>query len=218
MKLTSYRSTCTARGPRTPQLKFNNLFNEHFSKIFFFKYFVRKNWRGESLYNRWLRLLNMLFPGRIYIARGPWHLGNFCNIFLANISEDQKQSYHLRAGPWHLAIWQIRRWLLHYVHKKLRWGSEIATFRTKVLDFTLVIRLNWLEKIELWRCAGPPGRQYYLLLITVVRVYCCTQRCWKKLKMKNRFFCQIFVIGGISIEGARAPLWATHLATPMILR
>ena len=35
MKLTSYRSTCTARGPRTPQFKFNNLFNEHFPGYFF---------------------------------------------------------------------------------------------------------------------------------------------------------------------------------------
>ena len=42
----------------------------------------------------------MLFRGRIYIAQGPWHLGNFCNIFLANISEDQKKSYHLRAVPY----------------------------------------------------------------------------------------------------------------------
>ena len=32
----------------------------------------------------------------------------------------------------------------------------------------MVIRLNWLEKIELRGSAGPPGRQYYLLLITVV--------------------------------------------------
>ena len=38
-----------------------------------------------------------------------------------------------------------------------------------MVDFTLVIRLNWLKKIELRRYAGPPGRQYYLLLITVVR-------------------------------------------------
>ena len=74
---------------------------------YFLKYFVRKNWRGggESLLKNgsieWLRLPNMLFPGRIYIARGPWHLGDFCNIFLANISEDQIKSYYLRAGPWH---------------------------------------------------------------------------------------------------------------------
>ena len=63
----------------------------------------------EKWYNRWLRLLNVLFPGRIYIARGPWHLGDFCNIFLPNICEDQKKSYYLSAGPWHCATWQIRR-------------------------------------------------------------------------------------------------------------
>ena len=32
----------------------------------------------------------MLFPGRIYIGRGPWHLRDFRNIFLPNISEEQK--------------------------------------------------------------------------------------------------------------------------------
>ena len=47
----------------------------------------------------------MLFLGRIYIARGPWHFGDFCNIFLLNVSEDQKKSYYLSAGPWHCAVW-----------------------------------------------------------------------------------------------------------------
>ena len=42
----------------------------------------------------------MLFLGRIYIARGFWHLGDFCNIFRPNVSEDQKKSYYLSAGPW----------------------------------------------------------------------------------------------------------------------
>ena len=41
----------------------------------------------------------MLFLGRIYIARGPWHFGDFCNIFQPNASEDQKKSYYLSAGP-----------------------------------------------------------------------------------------------------------------------
>ena len=36
----------------------------------------------------------MLLPSRIYIAQGPWHLGDFCNIFLPNINEDQKKSYY----------------------------------------------------------------------------------------------------------------------------
>ena len=60
-----------------------------------------------------MRLLNVLFPGRIYIVQGPWLLGGFCYIFLPNINEDQKKSYYLRAGPWHWTLWQIRRWLLH---------------------------------------------------------------------------------------------------------
>ena len=42
----------------------------------------------------------MLSLGRIYIARGPWHLRDFCNIFLPNISEDQKISSTIWAlGP-----------------------------------------------------------------------------------------------------------------------
>ena len=46
-----------------------------------------------------LRLLTMLLPGRIYIALGFWHLGDFRNIFLPNIGEDQKKPYDLSAGP-----------------------------------------------------------------------------------------------------------------------
>ena len=53
----------------------------------------------EKWYNRWLRLLNMLFPGRIYIARCLWHLGDFRNIFLPNISEDQKSPTIWGRGP-----------------------------------------------------------------------------------------------------------------------
>ena len=39
-----------------------------------------------------VRLLTMLFPGRIYIVLGPWHFGNFRNIFLPNEGEDHKKS------------------------------------------------------------------------------------------------------------------------------
>ena len=66
---------------------------------------MRKNWRGEGKifiekwYDRWLRLPNMLFPGRIYIAPGPWRLEDFCNIFLPNISEDQKSPTIWVRGP-----------------------------------------------------------------------------------------------------------------------
>ena len=40
----------------------------------------------------------MLLPGRIYIALGPWHLGDFRNIFLPNIGEGQKKSYNFSPG------------------------------------------------------------------------------------------------------------------------
>ena len=30
---------------------------------------------------------------------GPWHFGDFRNIFPLNIADDQKKSHHLRAGP-----------------------------------------------------------------------------------------------------------------------
>ena len=34
----------------------------------------------------------MLLPGRIYIALGPWHFGDFRKIFLPNnIGEDEKK-------------------------------------------------------------------------------------------------------------------------------
>ena len=33
----------------------------------------------------------MLIPDQIYIARGLWHFGDFCNIFMPNIGEDQKE-------------------------------------------------------------------------------------------------------------------------------
>ena len=39
-----------------------------------------------------------VIAGRIYIALGSWHLGDFCEIFLPNIGEDQRKSYDLSAG------------------------------------------------------------------------------------------------------------------------
>ena len=68
----------------------------------------------------------------------------------------------------------------------------MVTFRTKAFDFNPVIRLNWLEKIELRGCARPPSYQYNLLLITVVRWYSCTQNCKKKLKIKKQGFLSNF--------------------------
>ena len=41
----------------------------------------------------------MLLPGWIYIALGLWHFGDFCDMFLPNIGEDQKKSYDFSSGP-----------------------------------------------------------------------------------------------------------------------
>ena len=51
MKLTSCRSTCIARGPRTPQFKFNTLFNENFPSYFFKSILCVKT--GEVEVNRY---------------------------------------------------------------------------------------------------------------------------------------------------------------------
>ena len=40
----------------------------------------------------------MLFLGRINIALRPWHFGDFCNMFLSNIGEDQKKPYDFSVG------------------------------------------------------------------------------------------------------------------------
>ena len=59
---------------------------------------------------------------------------------------------------------------MHYVHKKARCEPEIATSMTKTLHFFRVVRLNWMEKIEMRGARGPwPS---ILLLVTVVSEKC----------------------------------------------
>ena len=44
----------------------------------------------------------MLLPGRVYIALGPRHFGDFRNIFLPNVGEDHKKpnvDKDLSGGP-----------------------------------------------------------------------------------------------------------------------
>ena len=116
----------------------------------------------------------MLLPGRIYIALGLWYFGDFRNIFLPNIGEDQKKSYDFSAVPLAGTAPYYGKSGPHYVHKKARCGPEIATYRTKILHFFRVIRLNWLATIEL-RGGGGGGRgpwSLILLLVTVVREKC----------------------------------------------
>ena len=41
----------------------------------------------------------MFIAGRIYIALGSWHYGDFRSIFLGNIGEDQKNLTISARGP-----------------------------------------------------------------------------------------------------------------------
>ena len=41
-----------------------------------------------------------VIPGLDLNCPGPLHLGDFCNIFLPNISDDQKKSYRLSTVPY----------------------------------------------------------------------------------------------------------------------
>ena len=138
MKLTSYRSTCTARGLRPPQLKFNNLLNAHFPSYFFKSILCVKT--GEVEVNRYWKIVQKMvtltkhvIPGPDLHCAVPLALRGFLQHLPAKYKWRPKKSYYLRAGPWHCTIWQIRRWLFRYVHKKFRWGPEVATFKTKNL-------------------------------------------------------------------------------------
>ena len=61
----------------------------------------------------------MLLPSRIYFALGPWHVGDFRNIFLPNIGEDQKKSYDFSSGS--LAGTQAR--IQKFAMGGMFWGS-----------------------------------------------------------------------------------------------
>ena len=72
-------------------------------------------------------------PPPLATLLGPWYFGNICKIFVPNIGEDQKKSYHLNVGPLALCHEVNLFWLLHYVHKKIWRGPEKAAFKQKTL-------------------------------------------------------------------------------------
>ena len=63
--------------------------------------------------------------------------------------------------------------LLQYAYKKVRWGPEIATFRSKILKFSWVIHLNCWRIFKLRRPTGP---LVFNINITGIFNYCCTQK------------------------------------------
>ena len=143
-------------------------------------------------WNRWLRLITMLLPGPDLHCVGQ-HLP------AKHKFRPKIKSYHLSAGLLALCHMVNPALLLHYVFKKVRWEPEVATFMIKTLNFSRVIRFNWLAKIE-FRGPGP-------LVVNIIVNYCCTQKMLKETETEETivFFCQIFIIGSISIGGG--PLW-----------
>ena len=62
---------------------------------------------------------NHVIAGPVFFALGPWHFGDFRNIFLPNIDEDQKKFYNFSSGP--LAGTQARS--QKFAMGELFWGS-----------------------------------------------------------------------------------------------
>ena len=86
---------------------------------------------------------------RFTLSWAPSTLG-FSQYFSAKYRWRPKKSPIRARGHWHCAICWIRPWLLYYVHKKVTWGAELATFRIKTLNFSWVTRLNCNIKLRVW--------------------------------------------------------------------
>ena len=76
--------------------------------------------------------INHVIAGRIYFALGPWHFGDFRNIFLPNTGEEQKKSYDFSSGT--LAGTQARSQKFTMGGAVLGvWGRSLQ--RSKILHF-----------------------------------------------------------------------------------
>ena len=90
---------------------------------------------------------------------------------------------------------------MHYVNKKARCGPEIATSKTKTLDFLRVIRLNWLAKTEL-REVRRPWPLILLVSYTVV-----SEKCYKETEETIYFFVTFLSLVKFQLRGGDpAPL------------
>ena len=98
--------------------------------------------------------------GTLQFKYCPWHF-EIVQYYSAKYRWKLKKSLIWARGPLHCAICLIRPCLLHYVHKKVRWGAQLATFRIKTLNFPRVMRSNWLANIKL---KGPQPPEALLLL------------------------------------------------------
>ena len=96
----------------------------------------------EKWYNRWFDLLTgMLLLGPDLHCVGPLHFGDFCNIFLLNIGEDQNVSPSELRAPGTVPYGKSCPGYSMMFIKKVRRDPDVATFRTKTLNFTQVIHV-----------------------------------------------------------------------------
>ena len=64
--------------------------------------------------------------------------------FLQHLPAKCKRRPNLSARPWHCPVWQIRRWLLHYVHKKLNEGLRYQLLGQKpLISPWLYVLIGW---------------------------------------------------------------------------
>ena len=96
----------------------------------------------------------------------------------------------------------MQPWLLHYVHKKVRWGHELASYSTKTLNFTQVLHFSWLTKSEM--SGSRP------LVVNIKGNYCCTivLLCPKMLKETEKtigFF--VTFLSLVLFQLVEAPPW-----------
>ena len=93
-------------------------------------------------------------------AQSPWHFGDFRNILLPNLGEDQKRKAlpFERGAPGTLPFGKSGIGYCITFIKILDKGLMLQLLG-KILNFYRVVYLNWLAKIELRR-PGSPSRQY----------------------------------------------------------
>ena len=107
---------------------------------------------------------------------GPLALWRFSQHLFAKYRGRPKKvlQFERRAPSWYFAIlWSIRPWLMHFVHKKVIWGSEKATFKDKNSPFLPGYTLKLAGKNWIEGAAGP-------LVFHSVVSYCCKRKMLKR--------------------------------------
>ena len=144
-----------------------NLFHEHFLQLMFLKVYCRAKTGKVEVNCYWKILWWMVTRTNHVIDRTepylhcsePRHFRDFREIFLPNVGEGQKKSYHLSARP--LALLPYGKSAPGYCiafMKRLDEGLK-RNLLDKTLNFTRVTHINRTAKTELMG-PGPPC-QYF---------------------------------------------------------